>query len=343
MERQMAAKAPCGDGSPAAKQSRSARAPVHPVLALQQTIGNQAVQRLIQSHQIQTKLKISQPGDQYEQEADRVADTVMRMSEPAPSDEEKTTVQTKPLATQITPLVQQKSELPPEEMLEEKKEEVVAPKPLLQRAPVAVREDDDEAEKRVLPKLEPAAVPQENQEEKSVRAKPEAKTVIQRLAEEDAEKQEETLQTAPLIQRQVKEEDEEELQTTLSPQLSRSPYISRFPASTVEGTIQRLCTECEGEKQKEAEQSGEMGHRKPATDQPNDDDVEGQRIQPKGGQHPTHNVTNPVAANIQALNGGGSPLPESTRAFFEPRFGADFGQVRVHTDSRATETANAIN
>jgi hypothetical protein len=36
-------------------------------------------------------------------------------------------------------------------------------------------------------------------------------------------------------------------------------------------------------------------------------------------------------------------LPESTRAFFEPRFGADFSQVRVHTDSNAAESARGVN
>jgi hypothetical protein len=49
---------------------------IHPLLQLQQTIGNQAVGRIIQ-----TKLKVGQPGDKYEQEADRVADTVMQMPE----------------------------------------------------------------------------------------------------------------------------------------------------------------------------------------------------------------------------------------------------------------------
>jgi len=52
------------------------------VLGLQRSVGNQAVQRLIRSPFIQTKLEISTPGDRFEQEADRVADTVMRMSAP---------------------------------------------------------------------------------------------------------------------------------------------------------------------------------------------------------------------------------------------------------------------
>ena len=59
-----------------------ASTPRHPVLLLQQTIGNRAVQRLLRSRTIQPKLAISQPGGIYEQEADRVADAVMRMPEP---------------------------------------------------------------------------------------------------------------------------------------------------------------------------------------------------------------------------------------------------------------------
>jgi len=52
--------------------------PVDHILHLQRTIGNQVVQRLFQSGVIKTKLKIGQPNDIYEQEADRVADQVMR-------------------------------------------------------------------------------------------------------------------------------------------------------------------------------------------------------------------------------------------------------------------------
>lgn len=52
---------------------------------LQKNIGNQAVLRML-SHStpvIQTKLTVNQPGDEYEQEADRVADQVMRMEDSA--------------------------------------------------------------------------------------------------------------------------------------------------------------------------------------------------------------------------------------------------------------------
>ena len=64
-----------------------AMTPQDSIIHLQKTIGNQAVQMLMRSNpsnngtksNIQTKLKISQPGDVYEQEADRIAEQIMRM------------------------------------------------------------------------------------------------------------------------------------------------------------------------------------------------------------------------------------------------------------------------
>lgn len=42
------------------------------------------------------------------------------------------------------------------------------------------------------------------------------------------------------------------------------------------------------------------------------------------------------------LRSAGQPLDMETRSFMEPRFGHDFSQVRVHTDSRAAESASAV-
>jgi len=55
--------------------------PAERMLYLQQTAGNQAVQRLVKSRALQAKLTISQRGDMYEQEADRVAEQVMRVKD----------------------------------------------------------------------------------------------------------------------------------------------------------------------------------------------------------------------------------------------------------------------
>ena len=196
---------------------QSMSSPVDQVMYLQRTIGNQAVQRLIKSGALQAKLKIGQPGDMYEQEADRVADAVMRMPEPGvqrqvePEEEEEETLQSKPLASQITPLVQVQRQEEPEE------------------------------------------------EEEALQAKPLAKEIT------------------PLVQRQVEpEEEEEELQAKAT-----SGHISEA--------------------------------------NPN------------------------LESDIQSLKGGGQPLPENDRTFFEPRFGRDFSKVRMHMDAKAAESAWALN
>jgi hypothetical protein len=38
----------------------------------------------------------------------------------------------------------------------------------------------------------------------------------------------------------------------------------------------------------------------------------------------------------------GNPLPQPTRAFFEPRFGVDLSRVRVHSDKLAAQTARSV-
>ncbi len=45
----------------------------------------------------------------------------------------------------------------------------------------------------------------------------------------------------------------------------------------------------------------------------------------------------------EVLRSPGEPLDSTTRAFFESRFGHDFSQVRVHTDARAADSAQAVN
>ncbi len=137
------------------------------LLALQRTHGNRYVQQVVAG--IQAKLKVGQPGDVYEQEADRIAEEVMRMPEPE----------------------------------------------------------------------------------------------VKRQAEEEKEEEE-------------KKEEEEILQA------------KKFPGQTPEGTP----------------------------------DLE---------------------SFIQSMRSSGQSLSESVRDFFEPRFGYDLSQVRVHTDSRAAEAASAVN
>jgi len=118
------------------------------LLALQCTHGNRYVQRVVAG--IQAKLVVGQPGDKYEQEADRVADAVMRMPEPGVQrqvePEEEETLQSKPLANQITSLVQVQRQEEPEE-----EEEMLQAKPLAEEiTPLVQRQVEPEEEEEEL-------------------------------------------------------------------------------------------------------------------------------------------------------------------------------------------------
>ncbi len=174
-------------------QAKAESAAINPFLVQQQALGNQAVQRLLRTRVLQAKLKVGQPGDVYEQEADRVAEQVMSMPDSATQ---------QPI---------QRESLPEEEELQ----------------------------------MKPLA---------------------------DA--------ITPLVQREALPEDEEELQMKPSPQRS-----------------------------------------------------------PNGGFQASSNLE----SRLSSSQGGGSPLPDDVRSFMEPRFGADFSQVRVHTGSESVQMNQELN
>jgi hypothetical protein len=89
----------------------------------------------------------------------------------------------------------------------------------------------------------------------------------------------------------------------------RMPEPRVLPSTAVSDKIQRLCTECrEGEEE---------------------------RIHPKEAPGQTRTVTPGLEARLNVTSGSGQPLPRSVRGFMEPRFGTDFGRVRVHAGSEA--------
>ena len=60
----------------------------------------------------------------------------------------------------------------------------------------------------------------------------------------------------------------------------------------------------------------------------------------QAGQTPV--LTAGAAPQVRSLRGG-QPLSDRQRAYYEPRFGHDFGNVRLHTDIRAASTAQSLN
>ncbi len=176
------------------------------IMFLQRTIGNQAVENMIRSGSLQAKLRIGPPGDKYEQEADRVAEAVVRMPEP---------------------------------------HAISSGTPYIQKACPTCEEQD-------------------------VKRQP--------IKEEEEGK----------LQRKTKEEEEEE-------KLRKKP---------------------------------------------ND---ENENVQMKATSGHTFEISHNLESRIQSLKGGGQPLSESSKAFYEPRFGHDFSHVRVHTDTQAAKLAESVN
>lgn len=95
------------------------------------------------------KLRINQPGDRFEREADRAADAVMRMPEAPQEEDEEERVQPKLEAAAPPPILQRQAAPPPAAPVEEEDEEEGVP-----HTPEAVREME---ESNVAPKREAGA------------------------------------------------------------------------------------------------------------------------------------------------------------------------------------------
>lgn len=66
-------------------------------------------------------------------------------------------------------------------------------------------------------------------------------------------------------------------------------------------------------------------------------------LQRETGEGGTPEVDESLENRIQALRGGGAPLNDQTRSFFEPRLGQDLSGVRVHNDPGAADLARSVN
>ncbi len=86
--------------------------------------------------------------------------------------------------------------------------------------------------------------------------------------------------------------------------------------------VQRKCADCKEEEKKV--------QRKPADE--------------KKDAVKTETVKNEAPAVVkEVLKSEGKPLDKEVRNFMEPRFGADFSQVKIHTDTKANKSAEVIN
>lgn len=317
MERQTVAKVQRSAGRSKdhtlSRPSATARPPEHPILGLQRTIGNQSVQRLLSSSYIQAKLKVSQPGDKFEQEADRTADTVMR----AP-------VSVGPVAPALS--ISRVADTHAQRAEEEEEDKTVQ---RASRSPLQHNQPDEELEESRSPLAQRKEAPEE--EESLQRQESEEDESLQRQAEErDEEKPDQ------VVSRQEQENTEEE---PLSRKEEETEELQREegPKEEEESLQRKESEEEEPEPLQRQEEEEKVPTVQRAESKEDDEQVMTARDSSKAPAVPQG-----FTSLMRQSSGEGSPVPEDTRSFFESRFGADFSSVRIHTGTNATKLNKAI-
>ena len=234
---------------------------------------------------IQPKLTINQPNDIYEQEADAMADHVMRMPDPSAGNNSFF----KPAITSV----QRKCAHCEEEEKKIQRIEENGEITDARQKNFAQNETVTFFNPRIQTKLIVNQLTEAHGQKPGRSAKVERQVVSQ--------------QPASLIQRMCTDCEEEEQEHNVAPQVHRKCYS---------------CTE-------------EKIHRMTAVEEKQEELVQ---RKPSG----TSVIDSRLESRLSNL-GGGQPLPESARSFFEPRFGQSFSDVRVHTGADANQAAKSIN
>ncbi len=192
--------------------------------------------------------------------------------------------------------------------------------------------------------ITPLVQRQEAPEEEELQAKPlvqrqeaapeeeelQAKPLVQR---QEAAPEEEELQAKPLVQRQEAAPEEEELQA--------KPLVQRQEAAPEEEELQAkpLVQRQEAAPEEEELQAKPLVQRQEAA--PEEEELQ-MKPSPQQSEASHNDASENLENQLNSSKGGGSPLPDDVRSFMEPRFGADFSQVRVHTDSQAVQMNQAV-
>jgi Domain of unknown function (DUF4157) len=183
------------------------------------------------------------------------------------------------------------------------------------------------ATKPIQPKLTVGA-PGDKYEQEADRVADQVMSMGDRLqpVQREAAPEEEEVQTkaiaasiTPLVQREMAPEEEE-----VQPKLA-ADSIQREEMLEEEGVQTNPLSNIQREEMPEEEEPVQM---KPSLQRSSDGSLQA------GGN---------IESQLSSSKGGGSALPDEVRSFMESRFGADFSQVRVHTDSAAIQMNQNLN
>jgi len=104
---------------------------------------------------------------------------------------------------------------------------------------------------------------------------------------------------------------------TMADKIVNTENIDKVSSAMPPITVQRKCADCE--------------------------DEEKQNVQRKESGEGQNEEDHSLESYVGNLSGSGQSLPNDVRNFYEPRFGHDFSNVKIHTDNIATKSAQSIN
>ena len=159
-----------------------------------------------------------------------------------------------------------------------------------------------------------------------------------------------TLQRQMLAARIGERQGNQHLQQVLAAKSSESVShpASKGSVSTPKTAIQAKLkvNEPDDHYEQEADQMAEMVMKLPASATPPPPDEEDTNAAPPQIQTKSDNdgveISPDLENRIGQMQGQGQALPDSERSFFEKRMGADFSEVRVHTNGEAAQTAQDL-
>ena len=184
---------------------------------------------------------------------------------------------------------------------------------------------------------------------------------IQRQEEEPEETAPETIQAKcseceaespePTVQRREEEEDGSDESVPVQPMAEEGEAVSEDetplqaklsvgkPGDKYEQEADNMAAQvmAMGDPTAENVQRQEMGEEETLQQKPLADNVT-PVVQPQTSETPQQDsASQNLESQLAAEKGGGSPLSDEVQGFMEPRFGADFSEVRVHTGSAAVQ------
>jgi len=273
---------------------------------------------------VQMKMAVNKPGDKFEQEADKMAGKVMRMPTPAASaPEEKVQRQEDDKLQKKEEEKIQKAEQP-EEKIKKKDDEEVRKAALPEEQ--VQKQEREKVQKAEQPeeKIQKTAMPEEKVQKKEEKQ-------LQKKNEEEiqkAEPAEEQVQKVALPEEQVQKQEKEEVQK------------AEQPEEKLQKKEEEKIQKATAEKEKLQRQADDKLQKKEEKEKLQTAPADEEQLQRKGNGTPA--VSSNVQSAIRSKTTGGQPLSSDVRSFMEPRFSADFSNVRVHNDAESAGLSNQL-